>query len=99
MNPPLLFSSPPPHRPTFLPFPSSLRALVLHIRIYTSISIHPLLPSRMVTTARLPTSRAASKDEERRGGWLVARTRASFISLGAALSNAVARVRVSSCLC
>lgn len=37
MNPPLLFSSPPPHRPTFLPFPSSLRALVLHIRIYVHL--------------------------------------------------------------
>lgn len=72
----------------------------IYIRVYVHLYASCLssLPG-WLPVARLPTSRAVSKDEERQGGWLVARTRASFISLGAALSNAVVRVRVSSCLC
>lgn len=73
----------------------------IYIRVYVHLYPSSCLSSLpgWLPVARLPTSRAVSKDEERQGGWLVARTRASFISLGAALSNAVVRVRVSSCLC
>lgn len=71
MNPPLLFSSPPPHRPTFLPFPSSLRALVLHIR--PSLSILSSLLGWLPPLGFLRHALQARTRSDEEGGWSHAR--------------------------
>lgn len=78
MNPPLLFSSPPP-RPTFLPFPSSTCMLLfLHIYIYVYMSISmppasPPFPAGYQSLGFLRHALRARTRSDKEGGWSHAR--------------------------